>query len=342
MGGRLRCTLVLAGIVAALVIDAQDAWPASPRPQVVSYLVSASSDSNFWIPYEGGPTDVMPPHRWEWRLYDPRSGRDTLFLSLPTFPWGIRWDPSYAEVEFLVGDRIARAPWELGGGIEYLARVPSDSSLCDWWQDTSGGWHVVTQHEVPRSLPDGRQYVANVGMRWDLSGPSGTWHVAAVDSEAGGHYGECYVTAKLEQGCPRPKAIRVEDLLWAMSLDPRTASELPRGPLTPEAGDWIWVPSEIDTTLGLEMGAREGDSYYALEPVVWVDHKRNRRHAVYPRERSKDQTLGQVAFQERLGKTLIVSEFEGGYPVVVDMRSGRVLFGVDKPSAEAVWVRIPR
>lgn len=342
MNTRIIC--VVAAGTALLASVFHEAPPAAAMPhQVISYLVSADADSNDWTPLEAGPINVMPRHRWEWRIYDPFRGSDRLLLSLPSFPWGIRWDSSYAAVEFVVGDRIARARWAYGTRVELVARLPSDSSLCDFWRDDAGGWHVVTQREALQHLPDGRALAAYIGTRWDQTGPTGTWRAAVVDSQAAGHYGECYVTPRLEQGAARPFVIKVDDLLGAMSLDPRRVTVLPRDSLaTRTADDWIWIPSEADTTVGLEMGAAQGDSYHALEPVVWVDHARDRRLMVYPPGSSGNQSLGQIAFEEYRGMALIVSEYEGGYPLVVDMHSGKTLFKTDLRSARAVWVSAPR
>lgn len=337
-------------VSAALLLTA---WPATQAPAgqggrlaaslppryVVSYLVSAGPDSDAWAPSEEGPNAVMPPHPWEWRIYDPLSGSDRLFLKLRSFPVGIRWDSTFASAEFILGKRIARVRWKMGEPVQELADLPSDSSLCDFWMDASGGWHVVTQREVEKSLPDGRQYVANVGTRWDLPRSSARWHAAVVDSQAGGHYGECYVTPRLQDGSPPPKTIRVGSLVYGMSLDHLRVSVLSQKSYDEGGEEWVWVASSTDSTLGLEMGAGFGDSYHALEPVIWVDRRRSRRTEVYPSGRSDS---GQVAFEERKGLVLIVSEYDGGYPVVADMRSGQVLFRVDRASARAVWVPIPR
>jgi hypothetical protein len=191
------------------------ASPASTR--VVSYFLSASADSPNWIPWGSGPWETMPAYNWEWRIFDPSTGRDELYLRLPSYPLLIRWDPSFASVEFLLRDRIVRTEWMFGSRIQDQVGLPADSCLCDFWfaDDT---WHVVTQEEVPTVWPDGRAAVAQLGKRWDLEASTRAWHVAAVDSQAGGHYGECFVTRQLERGAPRPAAIRMQSFVDSMSL----------------------------------------------------------------------------------------------------------------------------
>lgn len=314
----------------------------SPSPYAVSYLVTADSDSNSYSPMEGVPSAVMPPHTWDWRIFDPASGSDRLFLRLRSFPVGIRWDSSFAHVDFLLGNKIARAPWKFGGEVKELAQLPTDSSFCDFWQGRNGSWYVVTQTEHEYELPDGRRMAQQIGVRWDLPVGSSSWIIGEVDSAAGGHYGECYVTAKLERGALRPRLVTVASLS-PLGFGSRHVSIVSRDTHgSRNATEWVWVPSESDTTIGFEMGAAEGDSYHALEPLHWVDRKSGRSRVVYPLGQSHSQCGGQISFSERLGLALITSEYDGGYPRIVDMKSGAISLDVNRPSARAVWVPPPR
>jgi hypothetical protein len=337
----------LAGIALVVscfvLVDSGDGQPQSPPAYVVSYLVSASRDSNDWVPW-GTPVDRMPPHPWEWRVYDPRTGRDRLFLRLGSYPLLARWDSMHQSVEFIQGDEIQQAPWRLGAVPRVLAKVPTDSCLCDFWSDTAGGMHFVDQREVvvrtESTVVDARMVVHRVwakqiGRRWDLAKRSGQWQVGVVDSSAGGHYGECYVTPKLESGVPRPKQFRLAELLM-FGVGERYTT-ISRGA---DGRDLLWVPSQLDSALGLEIGATEGDMYVVTEPVVWVDRVRKRRRIIYPwNEVDSPEQLG---FAERDGRILLATEIEGGNPTVLDVRSGKVLFRVDRVSAGAVWVPAPR
>ena len=302
---------------------------------VVSYLVSASRDSNDWTPMGTLPANRMPSHVWEWRVFDPRSGRDRLFLKLSSFPLLTRWDSTFRSLEFIQGDEIVRVPWRFEAVPHVQVTLPTDSCLCDYWQDRTGGWHVVQQIEVRLPSEPGVVRVKNVGTRWDLAPHGGKWVTAVVDSSAGGHYGECYVTPNLQTGFPPPRLARMESLVAQMSGFGGDYSTLRRDP---DGTDLVWVPSEFDTTLGLEMGAVEGDLYHAVKPVVWVDRTRKRRRPIYA---ATETGYDQLGFQERMQRVLIASEWEGAYPLVLDMPTGDVLFRVEHLSSGAVWVPAP-
>jgi hypothetical protein len=281
----------------------------------------------------------MPAYNWEWRIFDPSTGRDELYLRLPSYPLLIRWDPSFASVEFLLRDRIVRTEWMFGSRIQDQVGLPADSCLCDFWfaDDT---WHVVTQEEVPTVWPDGRAAVAQLGKRWDLEASTRAWHVAAVDSQAGGHYGECFVTRQLERGAPRPAAIRMQSFVDSMSLGTgrvRHLSDDTHG--AKDADEWIWLPSEADTTVGLELAAGEGDSYHAFEPVEWVDRRHGHRRAVYPIG-INSKFGSQLGLRERRGLVLMTSEYDGAHPRLIDLRTGKILLQIDRTSGGGVWLPI--
>ncbi|HET9252865.1 MAG TPA: hypothetical protein VFP58_12200 [Candidatus Eisenbacteria bacterium] len=333
----IKAYLAAIAIVAAFVavVEPIDGQAHPPNAYVVSYLVSASRDSNDWVPWWTLPIHRMPPHPWEWRVYDPRTGRDRLFLKLSSYPLLTRWDSTYQSVEFIQGDEIQQAPWRFGAVPRVLAKVPTDSCLCDFWSDAAGGMHLVDQREVVIRSESTVVWAAQIGRRWDLANRSRPWQVTVVDSSAGGHYGECYVTPKLEAGVPRPKQFRLAELLM-FGVGERYTT-LSTGA---DGRDLLWVPSQMDSALGLEIGATEGDTYHATEPVVWVDRARNRRRVILPWNEA--DTPDQLGFAERDGKVLLATEIEGGSPTVLDLRSGEVRFRVDRVSAGAVWVPTPR
>jgi hypothetical protein len=296
-----------------------------PSRRVVSYLVSGT-------PGEGS----------QWRIFDPVSKRDTLYMTLPTFPQHVRWDSTFASVEFVIGKRIARAEWRGGAKIRELDDLPADSSLCDFWFDASGRVHVLTQHEVELPSPPGYQYTTNVATRWDREG-SGAWRKAVIDS-GGDSYGGCFSTPRLESGAARPRVVTITAILDSMRIGNYRDSVIsgsPGDPLSDPNGR-VWITSNLDPSIGLEMRAGFGDTYHAMEPFIWVDRRSDTRKTVYEEGQSHNDTSGQLAFGERDGFLLVVAEFSGGYPAVVDMRTGEVLFKSDRQSAQAVWVPAPR
>lgn len=314
----------------------------SSRPLVISYLISPEPDSIADYPDEVGSSNMPSSHRWNWRVYDPQSKRDTLFLKLRFVPWNLRWDPLFTQAEFVYGKRIVRVKWRMGERIEEIARIPSDSCLCDFWHDDTGGLHLVTQREVPVNV-DGRLFTANVGTRWDYDHALRTWHVAVIDSAAGGHYGECVITARMMRGAKARPIVRVGALLESMRVDPERATKLSDDTHgSKQSVEWLWLPSVRDSMVGLEMGGGFGDSFHGEEPVIWVDRRHGKRKTIYPIGSSGDLSAGQIGFAERRGKLLIASEYNGGYPAVFDMTTGIALLRVSQNSARAVWVPAPR
>ncbi len=299
-----------------------------PSRHVVSYLVSIGDSTDNGVPaYYGVPFSRGPDHPWQWRIFDPVSKRDTLFMNLPSYPMRVRWDSSFTSVEFVAGGRIVRAPWRLGTKTRDMADLPPDSLVCDFWFDTSGRLHVLTQTDLEGS-GDGV-----VAKRWDR-GSSGQWTVAVVDT-GNEHYGGCFSSPRLESGATRPRDVTVTALLDSMRIGDYSDSGI-------ESSALVWIASNLGPSIGLEMGTATGDSYHAAEPVIWVDSKRGLRKTVYAKGQSQDDAAGQLAFGYREGFLLVVAEYSGAYPAVVDMRSGEVLFKSDRQSSQAVWVPAPR
>ena len=310
----------------------------SPR-YVVSYLVSASRDTSVEAPDEDLPDRKLPAHPWQWRMFDPAGGRDTLFLALPSFPTRVRWDPEFRSVEYALDGQIERVDWRVGARPRVQVSLPLDSPLWDFWMDGSGRWHVITEREVETRLSPGSVRSISYATRWDQE-VGGKWRAATVDS-GGDAFGGGFETEQLVGG-PRPSVVTVKALLDSMRIECRpylTISERD----TVDLESRVWIPSVVDTSIGLEMGEWFGDTDHAKEPVVWVD-RAHRRHrvTVYARGASHDDALGQVAFAQRGRFLLVASEYSGAYPAVADMRTGKVLFRVARPSARAVWVPAPR
>lgn len=307
---------------------------------MISYFLNSSNDSTEWSLWGDGPWPLMPAHAWEWRIYDPSTGRDQLFRRLPSYPILVSWDSSYSAVELILRDRIVRTPWAFSAAVDEQAALPADTCLCDFWA-AGGTWHVVTQEDIPTHLPDGRAWTAQVGKRWDLDPSTKEWHVAVIDSQAGGHYGECYVTPTLREGALPAKSIPLGSLVSLMSLDPRRTRKLSEDTHgSNQAEEWIWMPSEVDSTLGLELAAGFGDSYHAFEPVEWVDRQHERRRTVYPIGTNSKVGSWQLGLGERNGKVLITSEYDGNNPRLVDLRTGKIVFQVKRGGAGAVWVPV--
>jgi hypothetical protein len=256
-------------------------------------------------------------------------------MNLPSYPLLVRWDLSFTSVEFVAGGRIVRAPWRWGAQMRDMADLPRDSLLHDFWFDTSGRSHVLTLRVFEGSSPQGYRYEIIAATRWDR-GDSGQWRVAVVDTvEDDKGYGGCCSSARLETGAARPRTVSVTALLDSMRIGNYGDSGI-------ESSGLVWIASNLGPSIGLELDTAIGDTYHAAEPVFWVDSKRGLRRTVYAKGQSHDDASGQLAFGYREVFLLVVAEYSGAYPAVVDMRSGEVLFKSDRQSAQAVWVPPPR
>ena len=328
---RTRWIGAFAGAGAAAVIWIATSGEAAPRRSVVAYLVSATADSSVAIENEFMPDRRRPAHPWHWRVFDPVSGRDTLVLALASFPTRVRWDPDFRFVEYAIANRIEQADWRVGARPRVQTVLPVDTSLCDFWSDRDGHWHLITQEEGEHG-----QRIA----RWDQK-PDGTWRVAAVDTVES-DYAVCLETPRVV-GPGRPAVVPLRALLDSMAIGHHRVTDLRAFPdgtgLPPRL---VWVPTDIDTAIGLEVKVETGDTEHAMEPVVWVDRRSGRRSVVCPVGGTHDETSGQVAFAQRDGFLLVTAEYSGAYPIVADLRTGRVVLRVARPSARAVWVTGPR
>ena len=86
-------------------------WPGAvaargSAPDLVSYLVCADCDTNAFIPGDREYRFLVPDLAWQWRLFDPTSGRDTLLFDVPSFPLMVEWDSTFTYVEFISGNRL--------------------------------------------------------------------------------------------------------------------------------------------------------------------------------------------------------------------------------------------
>ena len=321
-----RSLLAVSIFVMVSAACAHAAAPA-PRPWVVSYLVRADGDSTAMVPSDGLRP---PPGVWQWRAYDPGSGRDTLLFEVPSFPVLLRWDPRFGSVEFLSRDHIMSARWRVGAAPRHVAALIPDSSFCDFWADRAG-YHLLTVKFGAARTPEGQEFMMPRATRWDQDS-TGSWYAGAVDSSGTDNGDDYCVWPSLDADSTHVPTVTVGALLDAMRLGAHGDSAYQ---------DRSWVVSETNPDIGLEVGTAVGDTYHATEPFVWIDRATGEQSTVYAEGQSHDDAAGQLAFAERAGYTLIVAEFSGAYPAVVDMRTGKVVFRVDRPSARAVWVPAP-
>jgi hypothetical protein len=133
-------TFVWALATALINVVAPAPSAAERRDDVVTY---------FLFPYQGS---VKQSHQW--RLFDPVTNRDTLFLSLPGGFDGVRWDSMLDRVWFSSGDSLYTVEWRLGAIPRLISRLPAGQR--EWWFDpVTDGWQALRTYESSdKSDPD--------------------------------------------------------------------------------------------------------------------------------------------------------------------------------------------
>ncbi len=122
-------TFLLRAVVTLTLIAALDTHAGEPCSHVVSY---------FLFPYQGSHS-----RSHEWRLFDPLSHVDTLFLALPDGFEGVRWDTAFKNAYFSSGDSSCRVEWRLGAGPKRIPAMPSEGD-----SGSSGDIAVVTSEDL--------------------------------------------------------------------------------------------------------------------------------------------------------------------------------------------------
>lgn len=316
----LRAVTMLA-VAMALSLLTSASGAAVERAWVIAY-VAGVSDNNTCL-----------PKGCEWRVYRPETDEDLLLTALADLPHAAVWDDSFERVEYRAGRRLYRMRWAPQARPEVLGVLPDtwNPAVVDagpWMDRTSGAWRIL--------LGEGRGVDYRLRVL-ELSG-AGQWRTVAERGPS---------CAPLDEECWAPVR-RAEDprvvnaaatLLDGMRIeahtgfDPNTASGE-----NVEEGISIQVPSQTVPNRALQMRAALGDSWHAMAPLAWVDVESGRTNVIPSAGGACDEP--QLAFEERGPFLLVVGEFTGRCPVVVDMRSGAVrrLF----PGASlGVWVRAP-
>src|SRR5258706_13931740 len=96
-----RPTFVLAITAFSVACASCGANAEAPRPShhVVSYVVSAGVVPDRGVPaFPLPPLSPVPDHPWQWRIFDPVTGRDTLLMNLRPYPLSVHWDCSFTAV----------------------------------------------------------------------------------------------------------------------------------------------------------------------------------------------------------------------------------------------------
>ena len=230
--------LLLTLMVAAPSLSAAGA-PA--RARVVSYVTGLTELPAFL----GDVRDDSSSSAW--RLYDPASGRDSLFLRIKGVPMPIHWDRDFHHVYFAASGAIWTAEWKLGSTPERLAPFPPAPGFCDFWQDSAtGALHAVTSQELDVRAPA-------VSRVWERPPGAIEWRLALTDS-IDCRYGGCSCADPAMARFRKAPSVKIEDLLDSMRIENHPNSTIREVPTRDnEEGGWlVYVSSTFDRQISTD------------------------------------------------------------------------------------------
>lgn len=296
---------------------------------IVSRVLLASAFAWFLAPGRIRASDACdrvlcyfagPPEKVQWRIYDPKSRANRLFLSLPE-PDEVRWDSSLTRVEYRVGRAIFHADWRFGARPRRVAQLPPLAAIEDWWfNPDSLCWQLYTMNPLP------------TGCRaelWQSSGDGMNWHPVAADTEdCQAWYYEPGFRPAFESG-PRVERTRREARRTSNDLSDALAPESEGAVLIDTSATecdqpLYYVPSRTVPQKGVlfrYLVASAPEPPRMLHPVSWVDREHGTRILLCgPEEPCPDEISGPVVSEE-CGLLLVSRAVD--ITRLVDIASGR-------------------
>lgn len=306
-----RCLLRNLWIVAALVV-------------VPANCAFSSERCDRALSYERQTT-----HGFEWRIFDPLSRADTLFLTLAAPPSSVFWDSSLTHISFQIRDTVYSADWKLGAHPRPVMRFPNSPAACVWWfNPDSARWQLLTKSKyVPRRLPGGSTDQGCSSELWQSSKDGMRWHMLLIDTT------ECSMEdCGISDGnLPRARhspSVSSEELQASLELDegsPRASPVYPDTIDTDSDIERFFAPSASDTTRGIEYGfawaSTEGAQ--ARVPIYLVDRAKGTRQALCGPGANDQYGQEPAILREVCGLVLIYCGFDP--PRLVDLATGRDL-----------------
>jgi hypothetical protein len=337
MWGCVLAAFIICAVQTELAAAGRDSGAAArpvKTPRVVSYLVSDAGPPEAWFgdpPSQPAPTD--------WRVYDPRTGREFPYLRLPSVPTRIRWEPSFRFVEYKLGDRVYRASWGANPNLAEVLRLPADSTICDFWEELDPGlWWCTRDRHLPEFRRGGYLYTPSLGEVWTSSDRGSHWVLTRADScwrEEG-----CECVQNPWRASARTSRVRLEDLLDSMRVEHHSYRVLTHFARDSEAEALVTTPCAWDSTCRLEFSEGFGDTDHAMAPLVYVNATRGIRKAVYEVP-DTSLSLGQIGFQEEGPFLLVAGEYVSTDPAIIDLRNGKTILTRSDRAFGAVWVPWP-
>lgn len=310
----------------------------SPLPamgaRVVSYLTGATDSPEPWFP--DPPLDATP---YDWRIFDPATGRDFSYLRLPGSPSRIRWDRTFRFVEFKIGRRVYRAPWGPDAEASVVVELPVDSTICDFWRDDDdASWNFVSVRLLgDRLVRDGSVFEVGVAERWKSRDREGRWTRVQQDS--------CWEVSCSCAAGPAPvgdsdRTFTIEALQDSMRIYHHPYRGVRAATENPNADSIVTVPVSGIPGARLEFAQGFGDSDHAMLPMVFVNERQGIRRTICGDDTAWD--FGQIGFQQEGRYLLVAGEFYGGDACVADLGTGEIVFCAPSQARWSVWTPWPR
>ena len=247
--------LLAAGIVSLTVGLTARAWGGTPAcDRALSYFRTS-----------GGNV--------QWRVYDPTSRSDTLFLTVEGVPSEMLWDTSLTRVDFIVGRSLYRAPWRAGSKGRRVARFPERPEACDWWfNPDSACWQFATQR-IDLHIPD-RKYADASACQyevWQSSHNGQRWRIVRTDTTVL-EMEDCGLSESVSSSIRREPTVAREEFAPPLS-DLSGDSEHTFPPdSTPDSSGWerLYVPLATARGVGVEMFNFFGSAHWSVAGPAWL------------------------------------------------------------------------
>lgn len=334
LGGISRTLLRLASMVCLTLmtlVGSGDTQPVASCDRVVSY---------FTFPSQGSQSD-----RFEWRVFDPSRGTDTLFLALDRGFQGVRWDTSFDAVWFSAGDSLYRVEWRVGAKPGLITDLPPGTRY--WWFDPDSGCLQALRllKELRTDDPYDERHDAEL---WQLDRGASGWHMVRADSVYADLDEEQWFWFNGNSIVNETASVTLDDLAseaWDVTwmsgiaaIDTATyvvSKDTSHG----YTGDqWFFLPLRAAPARGMAFHlagsmAPEHNWSGVVGPLYFVDLD----HRTKTRIDGNDDTIMRSLGAEHCGFVLIPG---AGSPIVLDA-SGRRVFSHAWYVEDAVWVGRP-
>ena len=268
----------------------------------------------------------------EWRVYDPGTGSDLLFLRLDKSPTVLFWDPSFQHVYYQIESTVYQADWRAGATPAPALTVPETGTLT-WLDSESGRWRYYHLRLGENQQPGARnQDLARV---FERSEADGTWSLIASESTRCGCDG-CPCTSVVEPYMHKIQAV-LPAWFQVWETGPRTEMEGEEWDTRRTA--YVHSPSVPRRALKMTYEPSEEDGE-VRPPIVYLDRDSGAETEIYAPDNTdldySNRCHGDFDFSDQ-GPFMLIQR-SGMCPKVVDMRTGTILFAPAFHSAQAAWV----